>query len=648
MSDSKQVAEEKRAESEEEVSERLVEARRTRPVTKRELAPRAKEQTPKPQAPLTKARIAFNIPIKSVKHLGISQPQPPRLKAKLRSFAKLQLFSIRVQPTTIITPTISVAPKAIALENIRVPTLMPVTTRRLSTPPLRLRSKRVSDVSVRPLVRCKPVRNLRTVKLVIKTPPVAIIRPHVVPIFMTLRSTLRIPKIRAVIPAFEEEVEKVIYKLKLMGCKEEFISKCVNAAYDMNLSLGKISEILQRGDEDNIELMRTFPKYVSDAFDRLLMEGRQAVTEIPQPPAMGPPTEENVLDELFQPVKGGSFLGWKTHRPLCIILAGDDPKNGMKMVEDLMSTKYTFHGFYEFSQNLPWQKAVESVKVKVGFGAAELVKKMEKGIEKGIYEKIVSRDLIISDVVSAEKKDDVVKGLRDISHRGAKCVILYAKDVRGFEDLDLEVTGVDFKIVGLPKLNGKIRRLVGTLVGVDLEKIPAISVDQLWHEAVRLYEEEAGELDKKLPHVPCFPERESMTHYLMKRLVYNSLKNKEEYKAKNIRVEDPLWFLDEEGKIKKIIPDIVVDDECWEVETGYPFKDEPIMDPGDPFARLVSKLEKYREEYLKIRVVVPSIYAHMFREKIKQAKRYFREVHDRQVKFYTLQWYEKAGIKFFM
>lgn len=188
---------------------------------------------------------------------------------------------------------------------------------------------------------------------------------------------------------------------------------------------------------------------------------------------------------------------------------------------------------------------------------------------------------------------------------------------------------------------------MGMLIGVDLEHIPASSVDELWHRAIGLYEEEANELNLKLPHVPFFRERETTTHYLMKRLVYNSLKNSEEYKGKNIVVEEPLLVLNGKGGIEKVIPDIIVEGEYWEIETGYPSKDEPIMDPYDPFARLVSKLGKYQGS-LKIRVVVPSIYAQMFREKIKQVKRYFKEVHDIEVKFYTLQWYEEAGIKFFI
>lgn len=357
--------------------------------------------------------------------------------------------------------------------------------------------------------------------------------------------------------------------------------------------------------------------------------------------------EENILDELIQPIKGGSFLDWKIHRPLCIILTGNNALIGMKMIEDIMSTKYTYHGFYEFLRlNLPWQSDIKKPIISAVKSDGEK--------EKTTYEKIISQELIISDAVTAEKKEDVIRGLRNISHRGAKCVIIYVKVVEEFEKLPDEVAAVDFKFISLPdKLDDRIVKLMGKVIGVELQNTPATSIDELWHRAIRLYEEEAGELDKKLPYanVPYFPERESTTHYLMKRLVYNWLNKKDEYKNK-IKVEKPLQISDDE---KIMIPDITVENgkerkECWEVETGYPFKDEQIIDRDNPFARLVSKIQKYREQcnFLKIHIVVPSIYAHMFKEKIMQTKKYFKQMYNMDVKFYTIQWYQETGIKFFL
>lgn len=148
--------------------------------------------------------------------------------------------------------------------------------------------------------------------------------------------------------------------------------------------------------------------------------------------------EKDIIGELIQ-FEDGSFSDLEVHRPLCIVVTGDDPCNGMKMIEDLMSTKYTFHGFYRFSRlTLPWQKDV-AVEVRT----SELAKNMEKGI----YEKIVSSELIISDIVTAKEKEDVVRGLRDISNRGPKCVILYTRGIKDFKSLKLKVTGVDFKAI---------------------------------------------------------------------------------------------------------------------------------------------------------------------------------------------------------
>ena len=139
----------------------------------------------------------------------------------------------------------------------------------------------------------------------------------------------------------------------------------------------------------------------------------------------------------------------------------------------------------------------------------------------------------------------------------------------------------------------------------------------------------------------------------MKKIVYHHLKNKNEYKDKEIKVEEPI-ILDEEGKPKEIIPDIIVNKageliECWEVETGYPSKDEEawIKEPFSTYARFVWKLKKYGEgEHKKVNVVIPSIYAYLFIDDIRKVKEYFKGKFD-ELKFYTLHWYKTAGIRFF-
>ena len=57
-------------------------------------------------------------------------------------------------------------------------------------------------------------------------------------------------------------------------------------------------------------------------------------------------------------------------------------------------------------------------------------------------------------------------------------------------------------------------------------------------------------------------------------------------------------------------------------------------------------MKKYGEGgYKKVNVVLPSIYGHMFKEDVRKVKGYFEE--KIELKFYTLHWYKKAGIRFF-
>lgn len=445
------------------------------------------------------------------------------------------------------------------------------------------------------------------------------------PIGREIKELLEVPEIKSI--NFTPSTIKIDFDASLPEFKERVVTI-------PKLSVTKPQEVIMRNYFD-----KEVSTQVISKIKELILEVEEKVEEETQ--------VTNVIDELFLSLKGGSCLKWKLNRPLCIILTGDKP-DGMRTIEDLMSTKYTFLGFYDFSKNLPWQDVLKSVKEKIKTHKSETRER-----EDDIYNKIISEDLIISDVISVIDKDKIIKGLRDISNRGAKCLIFYTQNVEDFENLDSEVYNVDMKIIRLPKLDDKVKKLISKLTGVDLEVLDD-SIDSLWHRAVRVYEEEAEELDRKLPSkdVDYFPERETETHYLMKKLLYHYLKNKKDYKDKEIKVEEPI-ILDGEGELKKIIPDIIIKGdekilECWEVETGYPSKDEEewIKEPFSPYARFVWKLKKYGEGgYKKVNVVLPSIYGHMFKEDVRKVKGYFEE--KIELKFYTLHWYKKAGIRFF-
>jgi len=236
-----QVKEERveREEGKEEDYWHLAESRKARSVSKPELAPRVKE-SPKLQAPLAKPRITFNIPIKSVKQLGFSQPQIPRLKAKLRSFVKPKLLSVEEQPVASIIP-ISMAPKTMALKDIRVPILAPVTIRRLTAPSLRLRLKTSSDISVRPIICPEPIKYMGALIPIIKPTCVVFQRPSTLP--TPLESSLvHLPRMRvtpfvkerhqtSVIPEPSAEVDAMVIPEMLELFLEERSGEGIGGAF---------------------------------------------------------------------------------------------------------------------------------------------------------------------------------------------------------------------------------------------------------------------------------------------------------------------------------------------------------------------------------------------------------------------------------
>jgi hypothetical protein len=189
-------------EAEEETFRRAVKTR-ARSVIGRELAPRIEEQQPKPQVTEIKRHIVFNIPIKGVKQLKIPQPQPPYLKIKLRSFVGPKLLSIQISPTTLIIPTISMAPRAMALKDVRVSILTPNTIHELVTPPLRLKLKPLSDISVRPIIRSEPSKGMGVLTPLIKPARVVFQRPSVVFNLLERSSTVYVPRMQLT-PSIEE------------------------------------------------------------------------------------------------------------------------------------------------------------------------------------------------------------------------------------------------------------------------------------------------------------------------------------------------------------------------------------------------------------------------------------------------------------
>ncbi|MEM4447253.1 MAG: hypothetical protein QW461_08180 [Candidatus Jordarchaeales archaeon] len=402
------------------------------------------------------------------------------------------------------------------------------------------------------------------------------------------------------------------------------------------------------------------------------IERRQMTIQVPQPPVAKPEVEvskigaeietreakpeleaEDVLDELLPTLKGkgGEF---SLQRPLCLIAVGKT-EDGLRMIEHLMATKYTYHGEHGFFMGLPWQKEPILSKIAEGRVKETGVKHIPpSGIEEVKEEKpysLITSERLIVRIPSVNEGNimEIIRGLKEISKKGPKCVILYTSDVRPLEDLDKKVLDIDVTVVALPEYNERLLRLIEKLLGIDLP--PAVyeeSIDDLWGFAVRLYEEEMKRLDNELPtrEVDFFPERESPFHYLMKRIVYWYLKRSGYASVKT----EPLEPLINEANqfIGHVIPDMVADGEYWEVETGYPSEEERalIMEPWNPRVRLTWKLSKYKGSPSKIRVVFPAIYAYLFRDDIRWVKKYFKE-RGIDVEFYIIYLHQKGELERF-
>jgi hypothetical protein len=338
--------------------------------------------------------------------------------------------------------------------------------------------------------------------------------------------------------------------------------------------------------------------------------------------------ELDLLDKIFKPIGRSRELNFQ--RPLCIIVRGDS-NDGLKMLEHLMSTIYTYRGEYGFSMKLPWQPQEELSKP-IRFSSS--LKEREDP-----YSLIVSEHLIVTiSQPNKENKPDIERGLREISKRGAKCVIVFTHDIKPFEDLERDIPDVDIVFRELSKYNEEIKKLIEKLLGITISNRRLEGgIDRLWGQTVRLYEEMLEELDDKLSTkgVDQF-DRESKFHYILKKIVYWALK---EQGYEEIETEKPEIIVNnEKNTIEKIIPDIIVNkEEFWEIETGYPAEEEKerIKDVWNPESRLIAKLRKYIDSR-KIRVVVPAIYAHLFKHELRKVKKYFIE-RDYDLKFYTIQ-----------
>lgn len=335
---------------------------------------------------------------------------------------------------------------------------------------------------------------------------------------------------------------------------------------------------------------------------------------------------------------------------LAVIIAVSNDEDSKEMLEQIVARKYAYHGNFTFEQDL------ESKDTK--YRKLEEIREVIPA-NKEIIEKIKTPKLIISSIVQKKRWSVLVKALKDIAELGKKCVILYPKenDIKVLIYRIKNIPNVELKVIKLPKWNENTCKLIGKLQGIDEKTLQKnlFEMKETWKELntkelkfegtvdeayslawkmnekirkqIKDSDKISKDLNKWLPQAIgkyYFSHSESKNHFLTKKYVYWLLKmaNPE----KNILLEQP--------DASKKIPDIKFDDQNWEIETGYPSKEEleKNQEQSDAFVHLM-KLNKYESED-KVNVILPNLYAYIFRKQIKNVKRNLGS----NIKFYTINW----------
>jgi hypothetical protein len=373
----------------------------------------------------------------------------PQLSPCLTLFARPRPLPTKKMLTTPIVPHIPIS-TAGGEEECRIQILEPLTIHIPNLHPPRLTLELPIDISIRPLFQPHPIKSLNIIQPKLKLPPPLL--PHLIPLPAppVKLTSLYVPKLPVISPHVQKE-EKVP------------------------------SMIVERKERQQ------------EAVVKAELTTEQRTEEVS---GVGGGGTEELLDKLFPPIRGEGICKWDHKRPICFVVTGES-FDGKEMLEDIISTKYTFHGEYTFSRNLPWQvKTTSQQRVR---NAEEVIE--ERMREKpSIYEKIVSKDLIVSEKVTENDKGDIIKGLRDIANRGPKCVILYTDKLEPLQYLDKEVGAcIEVKFIRLPTYSDKTLHLIGELIGVE-PKTSSPSIKVAWVDSLRYCEKVMEKLDQKLKY----------------------------------------------------------------------------------------------------------------------------------------------------
>jgi hypothetical protein len=339
------------------------------------------------------------------------------------------------------------------------------------------------------------------------------------------------------------------------------------------------------------------------------------------------------LQHLFIKI-GGSWIDEEPFKLTCIVL---QEKEYREIIEDIIVSKYKYHGEYE----------VES----------KFLGEPRPNIEQNLEDILKSPNIkIISLIISKGEEEKIKTILRE--HRSKPLTFILApNEISEFDRLKTAIEKVPDTsriFLSFNKNDEKQIEKICQLIGIEVKDLKNevadlnISPVDIFKIAKKVQESRRKEWQRKLASAitegkcPWFENRESETHYLMKKIVYYYLtKVKRKVKEEELKVEEPIQI---ENNIVKIVPDIWFDDECWEVETGIPCEEEKgiIIDWKDPVIRLRFKIKKYAEIFknkeLHINIVLPNDFFNIFKDKLKFNIK--KELEDTvpNLHFWTINW----------
>jgi hypothetical protein len=366
--------------------------------------------------------------------------------------------------------------------------------------------------------------------------------------------------------------------------------------------------------------------------------------------------EPDILSELFGLEK--EEFNWEADKKLSVIIATGESDDGMRMLEEIIARKYGYHGNFTFEQDLMFDAT--------SFEDFEDIVEPRK---VNILDKLDSDKLIVSGIISRVDWKNLIKKLRDLAFKVKKCIILYSRDNPMEICFEIrKIQNVELKVVKLPIWCENTCDLIGKLLGISgqelfetIEPWEGIEnrVDHAFIIGWDMYEQQRKEieedkdikddlekwLDWSIGHY-FYKNRESKHHFLTKRFVCWLLKK--DNPDKKIMMEVPIGEdrpIEQGEEIgKKIVPDITLDGEYWEIEIGYPSKIEleKNQQESDPYVHLM-KLNKYPKNS-EVKVVLPNIYAYLFRKQILKVKEDLSK--DIKLKFYVIDWSKRELRRF--